>query len=112
METFMSPAEIVQDILHSLHDKDREKILALNAEEMIWQQMGWGNHIRNFYKLWDPENPYTLKDYQPTMIKSDCGFVDINTKHPDVVSMDIMKRVWSQLQVERIEQLNAPKDIA
>jgi hypothetical protein len=97
-EDFMNFTEIVNDILHHLHAKDRTLIESLKKEDLIRDHSYWGQHIRNFYRLWDPQNPLTLKDYSPILVRLENGVtIDANPKHPDAVSFKIIEAVWDAL---------------
>lgn len=76
---------VVQDILSSMPEKDKENIMNTAGEDLIKFHHGWGTGIRNYYGLWRGNDE---------LVKSACG----NPCHPDDASMAIIRAVWKQLQ--------------
>lgn len=78
---FWSEEEIVRDYIDSLSPETREQWMNARREDLISLHWGAGQWIRNYYKLWHPENPHTR------------GYRD----SPDTMSGRIIKRVWDEL---------------
>lgn len=97
---YLTLTEIVHDIVYNMHEKDREYLLALPKKDLIKLHHTWGQHIRNFYKLWDPNNPLTMKDYEPVVAIVGGIECDVSPKHPDAISSKIMSEVWTKLHTE------------
>lgn len=81
--TFLTEAQIVQDLLKTLKRDDLAEVQTRSQEELILLHHGPGTYIRNTYKLWDPQNPI------------------VKGKHPDEVSYDILTALWKQLQARK-----------
>jgi hypothetical protein len=63
----MSLREIVNDVLHRLHAKDRELITTSSLYQLQHIHHEFSQHLRNFYQLHHPENPL-LKEFKPDEI--------------------------------------------
>jgi hypothetical protein len=87
---YLSPEEIVNDLLTSLPKRDLNVIKHTVQKDLIFFHMNLGRDIRNNYKLWDEDNPYTSPkqkthaEYQPI--------------HPDELSFTIIGMLWERLQ--------------
>lgn len=114
---FLSFNEIVIDmLLYRLDEKTKKTIKILKKKDLIHLHKSLGEYICKEYKLWDKDNPLTLKDYQPqiqtrrrvqeveingkTVILEVTGEeeIDINPKHPNNVCMKIIEAIWEKLQ--------------
>lgn len=110
--SFLSEAEIVEDILRKLSEEDRNYIRANRKEiEAVYFDGSFGRWIRNQYNLWDEANPHTMLNYVPQMEKwSDPDFpnvviegdteCDMNPKHPDNFSGNIRKEVYRRIRAQ------------
>ena len=57
---FLTPAEIVQDLIDNRLSESYVTVLRnLGVEDCILEHHGLGRNIRNHYGLWIPNNPYT-----------------------------------------------------
>lgn len=80
---FWSVLEMTEDLIARSSKEDRDTWRTIDESQLIEGHHGIGRNIRNDYRLWDPENPYTkLEDPDGEL-------------HPDAVSMDVMGRVWA-----------------
>lgn len=92
---FTSVDEIVEDILlYNLDEKAKHEFRTLAEEDLIYLHSGFGREVRNQYQLWEPSNPLTMLNYTPQIEDG----VDVNPKHPDAVSFDVIKEIWRRLQ--------------
>lgn len=75
---------IVNDILLFVSIEDKEYLMQHSEKDLIRLHHSFGRNIRNKYKLWEtPLDDIKYKD-----------------KHPDDISMDIIKAVWSKFENE------------
>ena len=77
----------VDDIPKRISDEDKKYFISTGKRnphnfKSIHMEIEFKRWIRNFYKLWDKNNPLTLKNYKEEIIKG----ADHNPKHPDNVS--------------------------
>ena len=84
---FLDEDQIIKDLIKKINEEEdvKERWLGLNKSQLIRLHPTTGQKIRNQYRLWDKENPYTQSD----------------TKHknfPDAMSQRIIEKVWRQLQ--------------
>ena len=77
--------EAVNQILSSMHDKDKEIIKNIPKEDLTMLCYSWGPRIRNEFGLWGSNEE----------LLASCGSINI---HPDVASMVIIKAVYKKLQ--------------
>ena len=85
--------EIIQDIadrvLVDMSEKDRETFKDMTEDDLSVLHFGLGMYVRNNFGLWSG-NDKLLKSY---------GADDTySLKHPDDVSMKIIKAAWKKLQ--------------
>lgn len=93
---FKTFEEIIEDMmLFQLEEEIKRQLRSLKEDDLIRLHHSVGQVIRNEYNLWDKDNPLTMLNYEPML--SEEG-IDYNPKHPDSVSMDIIKTVWKRLQ--------------
>lgn len=86
--TYLSPTEIATEMIKKLRPAARLSWTEIPESDLIMGHHSVGRDIRNYYKLWHADNPYTDAS-------------DPNgDKHPDQVSMAIMHDVWQRLQRE------------
>lgn len=83
---FMSEDEIVDDLVANMEPISKLDFKKQRKEELHRFHHGFGTSIRNYYKLWDPDNPYT--DNSDAM----------GDKFADQVSQRIIERAWGRLQ--------------
>lgn len=79
---FLSETQIVEGIVSSLSEDDRNVIRTFKFEGLIGIHHTTGRAIRNDYRLWHPDNPHTVV------------FDSFHDNHPDQMSMRIIERVW------------------
>ncbi len=115
--TFMRFTDIVEDMFSCLHHKDKQYLLAMKEDDLASLHHTLGQHIRNFYRLWDPENPYTMKDYKPMYVSAEqygkmigekfVGDiqVDANPNHPDQFSQRVILALHRKLREEPEKEL-------
>ena len=72
---------IVKDILSFISVDDKKYLKEFCEKDLISLHHSFGRNIRNTYKLW--EEP--LED------------IEYKDKHPDDISMNIIKAVWKEL---------------
>lgn len=93
-ELYLSPDEIHNDILLSKLDEQTKRALRdLPQTDLIMCHHTFGRWIRNFYRLWEQDNPYTMLHHQPDLQNG----VDHSVTHPDYVSQKIIERLWRTL---------------
>jgi hypothetical protein len=86
--TFMTINEIVEDLYAKLPHADLEFIKAMPREKLISFHSGPGRMIRNYYRLWQPDNPYIILDDPESPF------------FPDQVSQAAIEGLWETLQSE------------
>ena len=93
--SYMSNDEIIADLCKQLRSNPDEldKWLVAEKEELIQLHHGTGRNIRNLYRMWDVNNPYSKVDAKPNAR----GFID-HPDFPDQRSMIVIEGVWSQLR--------------
>lgn len=92
-EAFLTFGEIVDDIVANRLGSGAEEDIIGCAEEELWRlHHSFGRWIRNSYGLWLESNPLTNNDQSYV-----CDGIDHNPKHPDSVSFDIIREVYSRL---------------
>jgi hypothetical protein len=79
--------EVVADILAAMTDVEVKTWLGVSENDLIMGHHTTGRAIRNTYGLWTPGNPIVGTDE--------------NKKHPDDVSMEIMKAVWNKVRAAK-----------
>lgn len=95
---FLSVDEIVDDLINrQLDAADQAEIKQIAERDLVLYHHSMGQFIRNFYELWNPNNPHTLLNYQEMLEDHGGHSVDVNPKHPDNVSMEVIKRLWERL---------------
>jgi len=95
MEEFKSTEQIIEDLLlYQLSESDKNQLKGMTEKDLIVLHHNFGQWIRNHYKLWDMNNPYTGLNYEPVIIEG----VDCSEKHPDAVSMAVIEGMWKKLQ--------------
>lgn len=86
MTTFLSPNEIIDDILkNQLKSEQIKEFQAIPEDDLIMLHHGFGMWIRNHYLLWDSENPHTD------------GSDAQGDKFPDQVSQAIIEKMWKMV---------------
>ena len=97
-EKFLSPNEIVWDIIRNRLDKKSiNYIKSASYSDINIEHLGFGMWIRNTYALWNENNPYT-------------DFSNVNNdNHPDNLSFNIMLKVRTLL-IEGAEDKNRFKN--
>lgn len=92
---YLSEFEIAADImLYKLSEDAKAALRRIDREDLIHLHYTVGRSIREEYLLWDKDNPYTMLNYQPTIVDG----VDINPNHPDAVSHRVLELIWSRMQ--------------
>lgn len=82
---FFTEDEIVEQELANLDPKSRAYLMGLPKDDVIMLHHGTGTRIRNFYRLWDENNPFT--DNADPM----------GDKFADQVSQRIIVRIWESV---------------
>lgn len=79
---YLTKDEIIEDVINNLCKEDKEYLKSVTHSEsqLITLHHSFGRDIRNRYKLWDKNNPYT------------------KNQHPDNFSYDIIVEVWKRLK--------------
>jgi len=77
--------EAVNQIITSMHDKDKEIIKNTPKEDLIGLHPSWGTGMRNEFGLWGGNKE----------LLASCGSTDM---HPDDAVMVIIEAVWEKLQ--------------
>lgn len=98
MLAFLNKDEIIYDLIsRQLSKADQEEIKKIPEKDLIMYHHSLGQFIRNHYQLWNPNNPHTLQNYQEMLEDRNGVFVDVNPKHPDSFSMEIIEELWKKL---------------
>lgn len=85
MNLYASPERIANEIAIALTPEERAILKLSSKQSMIRYHHTVGRFIRNHYRLWDEENPYTdVSD--PS-----------DDHHPDQVSHTILEKVWERV---------------
>lgn len=83
---YMDEYEIVGDLLlHTLTDEDKQQLMEYEQQELIQLHSSLGQGIRNYYRLWEPDNPY-VDSANP-----------VSGKHPDDISFRVIEKAWAIL---------------
>ena len=87
---FLTEDEIIYDIVtHRLNDEKTRNEICNTSEENLFQfHFDFGMWVRNSYGLWQPNNPI------------------VGDKHPDDLSMELIKLVVKTLNGEYEPQVN------
>jgi hypothetical protein len=93
--------EIVLEQVRGFTVDDKHYFQLLDTEDKcIPLHHTYGRHIRNYYKLWDKNNPLTKAWFDARAAGSeehmDRG-VDCHPEHPDQLSMAIIKAIWRSI---------------
>ena len=72
---------IVKDILGFISNEDKLFLKSFNEKDLISLHSSFGRNIRNTYNLW--HEPLEDENYK--------------NKHPDDISMEIIKTIWKEL---------------
>lgn len=83
--TYLSPDEIVQDLLQNLNHETLAVVRDMPQEKLISLHFSLGMFIRNKYNLWDQLNPH-VNNKDP-----------MGDDHADQVSQMIIEHLWTQL---------------
>ena len=67
-------------------DKNKAAFLECPKDQLIRYHNSLGRSIRNEFKLW-------RRNWKPDLYEG----IDMSTDHPDAVSMEIIERVWEEL---------------
>jgi hypothetical protein len=91
---FLSDNEIVDDIVRCIEGdpKSLSDWLTCPFEDLIMLHHGTGTHIRNYYKMWAEENPFSNIDPPANT----AGIVD-HPDFPDQRSQRCIERVWQMI---------------
>ena len=83
---YLNENDIVNELYKKLASEDFEIILNIKSKfDMIQYHHSVGRWIRNEFRLWDKNNPYTQ-------------FVDENSEnHPDQMSNIILMKLWEKV---------------
>lgn len=88
---FLSFDEIVEKLLNEMEEESKEVLLTVEKkEDLIQFHSGVGMHIRNDFKLWHEDNPYTDASDAEGLL------------HPDQFSMAIIEKLWETLKGDDI----------
>ena len=82
--------EIVDEIVQTMDEDSRNTLKEMKKDDLIIFHHTAGRHIRNEYGLWKPDNPL-ISGYETATDE---------TKHPDTVSMNIIKSIWEKVNKE------------
>ena len=93
MVGFMSPSEIVGDLLGELGEEERTALVKMEKSDLVQFHFTTGMAIRNKYKLWHEDNPHTVVDSIPNAQ----GILD-HPLHPGQLSMTIMRDLWERVR--------------
>jgi hypothetical protein len=92
---FMSLHEIVDDImLYKLSEGAKQAFRKVGEKDLVHLHHTFGQTVRFEYQLWNDENPYTRLNYVPIVVDN----VDVNPKHPDNFSNEIIRTIWKRMQ--------------
>lgn len=84
-QNYLTYLEICDDFYKRLPSIDRAALKNTDYEDLIRFHHGLGTRIRNYYRLWDKENPITNSDgFDPTL-------------HPDEISQRVIEETWRRL---------------
>ena len=80
--TLTTLAEVVEDIIATMGEDDRVNVRSKTKDQLIEFNFGWGQGIRNYYRLW----------HNKPLVKT------IGKEHPEDASLLVIEEVWKQLQ--------------
>lgn len=92
VERFLSADEIVDVLYERL--KDDDSVYQFVNSDPIMYHHGFGTGVRNEFWLWHPENPYTMKDYEPQIVDGS----DHNPRHADNYCGVILEKLHARLK--------------
>ena len=90
-DPYMTVEEIVEDIVARGDASERASWRSVTRDQVIEAHHGTGREIRNYFRLWEPENPYTRIDGPDLVIENG---VITDPLFPDQVSNEVMLRLW------------------
>jgi len=95
----MKMDEIVNDLMKSVLSEEANIKEFLQVDEADLHQFhhGFGTYIRNTYSLWF-ENPLTEKWRTDEASRNIVDGVDYSDDHPDAVSMQIIKTLYTKMK--------------
>lgn len=93
VEKFLTEDEIVEVLLERLKDSNGVEEFIKDGPGMYHH--GFGTGVRNEFHLWHPENPHTMKDYQPELRDG----VDYNPRHADNTSGRILEKLHAKVKL-------------
>lgn len=102
VKEFLSPNEITDILFARFKDDPEVRHFADNGPEGFHH--GLGTSVRNEFFLWHPNNPHTMKDYDPLMKDG----VDCSPRHPDNLSNSILVALHARLK-NYLEDINPPQ---
>lgn len=80
--SFTTINEVVEDILASLDERNKDNVRNKSKDQLDEFHFGWGQGIRNYYKLW----------HNKSLVRS------TGKEHPNDASAVIIEEVWKKLQ--------------
>lgn len=83
--SFLSNDEIVNHLISDMDEDAKKSWTEISRDQLILGHHGIGRHIRNYYLMWHPENPYS-NSQQPD-----------SPTHADARSMDVIYKVWDTI---------------
>ena len=87
--TLSTLAEVVEDIIAAMGEDDRANVRSKTKDQLIELNFGWGQGIRNYYRLW--HNRLLLKA--------------IGKEHPKDASLVVIEEVWKQLKQTDVKNI-------
>jgi hypothetical protein len=85
---YLTEAQILSDLRINHPEFCRKVALYPSLTKLLRLHHTAGQWIRNHYSLWDPANPYTVKDQN-------------SPAHPDEISGRILRTVWLEGQARK-----------
>ena len=101
---FMTFDQILNELYSELDQSELDELRSVSTPGgMISYHSTVGMHIRNMYKLWEPENPLTRQwflDNESGAIEAYIIVgVDYHPCHPDNVSQRLLEALWGKVKL-------------
>lgn len=83
---YMPMCDVVQDLYDNLPPDDLAFLRDTPKSDLIQFHMSVGRRIRNYYRLWDANNPYVIITDEQSPF------------HPDQWSQTVIELLWEKVQ--------------
>ena len=88
--SFLSNDEIVNHLISDMDEDAKKSWTEISRDQLILGHHGIGRHIRNYYLMWHPENPYSNSNVAQYEMVEELSNIDVSK-----IDFDITK-VWNK----------------